>query len=167
MSSSNYNCRVCGEIWSSDFLITLPNWRVNSIINGAGCPNCFANGFHETYDKNKPLFHELCKCANCEETVKVSPDTIFRAGIGLNHKYCGQDILIDLKNFEFKKHIISIYGWRNGKDDELVCRQCYDAHSCDECGDYVNEEDVIEGINGERCCSEECADRTTYDLEEK
>jgi hypothetical protein len=163
----NHTCSLCGETWHEDLVVKMQNWRINNLINGAGCPSCFANGFTEKLDQNKPYYHELCKCANCEESIKVSPDAIFRAGNGLIHRYAGVDILIDLKNFEFRKHIISIFGWRNGKENELVCRLCYEAHSCDECGDYVNDEDVIEGVNGERCCSEACADLTADDWEEK
>jgi hypothetical protein len=154
-------CGCCKEIWSIDDIVGMPNWQLNSIVNGSGCPSCFANGYHETFDKNKPKYHELCKCANCEDTIKVSPDTVFRHGIGLVYRYCGEDILIRLDNFKFRKHVIGTYGWRNGKDDELVCKKCYDSHSCDECGEYVNDEDVIEGMSGERCCSEACADRSS------
>lgn len=45
----------------------------------------------------------------------------------------------------------------NSKD---YCEHCFDklVTVCDICNEYFLKEDIIEGVNGERCCSEECAD---------
>lgn len=51
-------------------------------------------------------------------------------------------------------------------NDKIYCEYCYDKYvtECEMCDKEILKEDVIEGKNGEICCSEKCADDTTNEV---
>lgn len=123
----------------------------------------YAEAEHDWETIDAESYCDKCKddFAKCECCYQVFPkdDTVFVGGDGLYCMDCYSETYCSCEECGEDVYSDSIQVFK----DSCYCQECFDEVSkvCEVCDKRFDADDVIEGTNGETCCSEKCADDTT------